>query len=128
MFPADLYDYPDGHVGRKRYVSVRGHVRSIPVFKTYRGADGYNYVHPDYGGSFECSGPASAMVMRDMEPYRSPLDGSMVTSRSHHRDHMRKHNVIEVGNERMPANPNRDRHGPVTGRDIADVIRQLGGQ
>lgn len=40
-------------------------------------------------------------VMVDMEPYRSPIDGSIVSSRKHHRDHMRKHGVIEVGNEKL---------------------------
>lgn len=124
-FPDDLYDYPDGHVGRKCYVSVRGHLRSVPLFKTYKGTDGYNRIHPDYGGEYEC-GDLSAYVMRDMEPYKSPIDGSMVTSRSMHRDHMRKHDVIEVGNERLPSR-SRDVHAPLSGRDIAYAIKQLGG-
>jgi hypothetical protein len=40
-------------------------------------------------------------VQADIEPYQSMADGSMITSRSKHRDHLRKHNCVEVGNERM---------------------------
>lgn len=126
-YPDDLYDFPSDYVGRKCYVSVRGHLRSIPKYKTYRAADGYNRLHPDFGGTFECVNAGSPMIMRDMEPVASTLEpGVMVTSRSQHRELMRKHNVIEVGNERLPSRP-RDVHGPVTGRDIANAIKQLGG-
>ena len=41
-------------------------------------------------------------VMGDMAPYKSPLDGKMITSRSQHRAHLREHGVVEVGNEKMP--------------------------
>lgn len=123
----DLYEYPEDYVGRKSYVSVRGHTKSIPKFKTYRGSDGYNHLLPEYGGS-EYYGDTSAYIMPDKSPYVSPMDGSYITSRSHHREHMRKHNVIEAGDMPMPTHQrNRDSHGPVTGRDIADAIRQLGG-
>lgn len=44
------------------------------------------------------SGP---MVMNDIQPYQSMIDGSMITSRSTHRDHLREHGCIEVGNEQM---------------------------
>lgn len=43
----------------------------------------------------------SPMVMPDIQPYKSMIDGSMITSRSVHRDHLRQHNCIEVGNEKM---------------------------
>ena len=41
------------------------------------------------------------MVMPDIAPYKSMIDGSMITSRSVHRDHLRQHGCIEVGNEKM---------------------------
>lgn len=44
---------------------------------------------------------AGYFVMEDMKPYKSPIDGEIISSRSHHRAHMRKHGVIEVGNERL---------------------------
>jgi hypothetical protein len=49
----------------------------------------------------------SAMVMPDIQPYRSVIDGSLITSRSRHREHLRAHGCIEVGNER-PQPPKRE--------------------
>ena len=43
----------------------------------------------------------SPMVMPDIAPYKSMIDGSMITSRSTHREHLRQHNCFEVGNEKM---------------------------
>lgn len=123
-----LYDYPTDHVGKRTYVSVRGHTRSVPKFKTYKGTDGFNYLLPEYGGTWDGLGSDAAYLMPDKQPYVSPLDGSLITSRSHHREHMLRHGVIEAGDMPMPtAQRNRDVHAPVTGRDIADAIKQLGG-
>jgi hypothetical protein len=33
------------------------------------------------------------------------IDGSMIMSRSVHRDHLRQHGCIEVGNEKMESRP-----------------------
>lgn len=41
----------------------------------------------------------SHQVMGDIKPYRSMIDGSVITSRSHHREHLRMHGCIEVGND-----------------------------
>lgn len=43
----------------------------------------------------------SAMIMRDIDPYKSMITGEMISSRSRHREHLRDHNCIEVGNEKM---------------------------
>lgn len=39
------------------------------------------------------------MIMGDIQPYQSMIDGQMITSRSQHRNHLRQHGMIEVGNE-----------------------------
>jgi hypothetical protein len=52
-------------------------------------------------GSKEHYDSLSPMVMPDIQPYKSMIDGSMITSRSIHRDHLRQHNCFEVGNEKM---------------------------
>lgn len=39
------------------------------------------------------------MIMSDIQPYRSMIDGRMITSRSEHRRHLRDHGCIEIGNE-----------------------------
>lgn len=38
-------------------------------------------------------------IMPDIKPYRSMIDGSMITSRSRHREHLRQHGCVEVGND-----------------------------
>lgn len=43
--------------------------------------------------------PQAAMVMNDIKPYQSMITGEWITSRSQHRDHLKAHKVIEVGNE-----------------------------
>ena len=39
------------------------------------------------------------LVMGDIAPYRSMIDGTWITSRSQHREHLRTHGCFEVGNE-----------------------------
>lgn len=38
-------------------------------------------------------------VMNDIQPYQSMIDGQWISSRSHHKAHLKAHNCIEVGNE-----------------------------
>ena len=63
-------------------------------------------------------------IIPDIEPYESMVDGSRITSRSHHREHLRDHGYEEVGNERMPEReaPKMEDAGP----DIAQVMREKG--
>lgn len=42
---------------------------------------------------------AAPMVMGDIQPYQSMATGEMITSRSRHREHLKQHGLIEVGNE-----------------------------
>lgn len=44
-------------------------------------------------------------VVDDIQPYRSMCDGSMITSRSQHRAHLKAHGVIEMGNEKVKPPP-----------------------
>ena len=43
--------------------------------------------------------PRGPLVIKDIKPYKSMIDGSEITSRSRHREHLRDHNFIEIGNE-----------------------------
>jgi len=43
--------------------------------------------------------PSGPMIMGDIQPYKSMVDGTIITSRSKHRAHLREHNCTEVGNE-----------------------------
>ena len=42
-----------------------------------------------------------ALIQPDIEPYRSVLTGEMITSRSHHREHLKQHGAEETG-DNMP--------------------------
>lgn len=39
------------------------------------------------------------LVMGDIQPYKSMIDGSWITSRSQHREHLKAHGCQEIGNE-----------------------------
>lgn len=56
-------------------------------------------------GTEPMSEPVGPMVMPDIKPYQSMIDGSLITSRSRHREHLRDHNCIEVGNDSSVLNP-----------------------
>ena len=38
-------------------------------------------------------------VMGDIQPYQSMVTGEIITSRSRHREHLKQHRMIEVGND-----------------------------
>lgn len=38
-------------------------------------------------------------LIADIKPYKSMITGEMITSRSHHREHLKRHNCFEIGNE-----------------------------
>lgn len=42
------------------------------------------------------------MIMGDIEPYRNVVDGKMITSRSQHREFLKRNGLQEVGNEKTP--------------------------
>ncbi len=50
----------------------------------------------EYLENMEALGP---MVIPDIQPYQSMATGEMITSRSRHREHLRQHGLVEVGNE-----------------------------
>lgn len=43
--------------------------------------------------------PVSYHVMPDITPYVSMIDGSVINSRSRHREHLKAHGCEEVGND-----------------------------
>lgn len=61
-------------------------------------------------------------VMKDIEPYQSMITGERITSRSHHREHLRDHECVEVGNDKpviKRAPPKR------SAKEKADSIAQI---
>ena len=59
--------------------------------------------------------PRSAYIVGDIDPYRSMATGEIVGGRRQHREHLREHRLIEVGNEIKahlnPGRPQVDREG-----------------
>lgn len=65
----------------------------------------------DYQATPECCGQpmrrvfCPPMVHGDIQPYLSMIDGRVINSRSEHRAHLKQHNCIEIGNERVTPKP-----------------------
>jgi hypothetical protein len=80
------------------------------------------------GEFYESAQPAGPYVVGDIQPYRSMQTGEMITSRSHHRAHLKQHGLVEIGNEIKAAmtkqKPKDDREG--RRRAIADVLNAKG--
>ena len=87
-----------------------------------RQGDNWVLVPKDQVAPREPSGP---YIMPDLEPYQSPIDKSVITSRSHHRAHMKAHDVIEVGNERMKTH-RKELSRSERREDIARTLYQMG--
>jgi hypothetical protein len=47
------------------------------------------------------------MVIDDISPYRSQVTGEMITSRSQHREHLRAHDCVEIGDQMHHLQPKR---------------------
>jgi hypothetical protein len=68
--------------------------------------------------------PVAPMIRSDISPYRSVKTGEMITGRAQHREHLQRHGMIEVGNERAPFF-NRPAAGPPPGDIASDIKQQL---
>jgi hypothetical protein len=67
-------------------------------------------------------------VIRDIAPYRSMIDGSVIDGRKRHRDHLKAHGCIEIGNDtshinkaRVPSKPAGPSRKESLHRMLADV-------
>ena len=71
---------------RTRYIQIDGVLVEVPK---------------DYTPEPRCD----IHIMKDISPYRSMIDGSIISSRSRHREHLRDHGCIEIGNDSSIKNP-----------------------
>ena len=61
-------------------------------------------------------------VMGDLkEDFRSPVDGSMITSRADWRAHNRRNDVVDVGDDSSVMNPKRKVHQPNEAEIVNDI-------
>ena len=73
---------------------------------------------------FAVAEPVAPMIMRDIDPYQSIVTGETISSRSTHRDHLRSHGLVEVGNESVASSGKRPAPPPA-GRDVKQAIDAL---
>lgn len=67
------------------------------------------------------------MVMSPFQEYKSVIDGTMITDRAQHRNHLKEHKCIELGNEWDAASKMPDFVEPKgVEDDVAQAIRQVG--
>lgn len=52
------------------------------------------------------------LIMHDIKPYKSMIDGTEITSRSRHREHLRDHGCVEVGNDSSLTRPRQPLQSP----------------
>jgi len=81
---------------------------------------------PDHCGQKMSRKVCAPMVIADIQPYQSMATGEMITSRSHHRDHLKQHGLIELGNEKIPEQKPKTVDRESVKRDIADVMNGMG--
>lgn len=63
---------------------------------------------------YQPKAPSAPFVMGELAPYRSMVTGEMIDGRRQHREHLRQHHVIEVGNEKITPR----REIPISREDI----------
>ena len=66
-------------------------------------------------------------VMRDLEPFVSPIDGSVIGSRTDRKAHNKRHKVIDVGNDPAVLRPKPPYEPKGIGDDIKRAIEIHGG-
>lgn len=122
MTDIDVKEYPEGYKGRRAYVFITG-VGLVAACYTCSNGAGRAQVAPEYGGPpVECKRTPAPQVMRDMGEYRSPVDGAYISSRSQHRDHVRAHDLVEVGTERVGSLDKPQDSGSPIGQDIKQAL------
>ncbi len=56
---------------------------------------------PECCGTLMVRKMCALMVQSDITPYKSQVTGEMITTRRKHREHLKDHKLIEVGNEKV---------------------------
>lgn len=71
---------------------------------------------------YERPGPAGPMIMGDIQPYQSMATGEMIMGRRQHREHLKQHRLVEIGNEKpaqRSAGPD-----PSIRKTLVDAVRR----
>lgn len=84
------------------------------------------FLHDMYGARGRVLGEQlSATIVGDKQGYVSPMDRTVVEGRTAHREHMRKHGVLEAGDMKMGEFSGRERSAmPSVAGDIKRAIQE----
>lgn len=75
--------------------------------------------------------PQAPLIMSDMEPFISPVDGTYIGGREQRREYMKRNNLVEVGNDSSLRNPKKreleytKKETEQLNQDIADAYDQV---
>ena len=58
----------------------------------------------------------------DIQPYQSMATGEMIGGRSQHREHLKKHNLTEIGNETKYLKPKEYKPDPSIREEVARAV------
>jgi hypothetical protein len=64
-------------------------------------------------------------LLTDIEPYRSMRTGELITGRAQHREHLRRYDLTEVGNEASTIMAPRQPVEPAPGEIAQEIKREL---
>lgn len=83
-----------------------------------------SYIHDLYKGATPPERKAP-FYFGDKPAYKSPMDRTVVDGRTAHREHMKKHNVVEAGDVKMGDNSTDRAPMGSVGADIRRAIQEL---
>ena len=73
---------------------------------------------------YQSRSPVGPLIMPDIQPYQSMVTGEMIGGRRQHREHLKQHRLIEVGNEKpVQRRPEPDR---TIRNHIIEAVRRHG--
>lgn len=62
------------------------------------------------------------LISTDYQPYRSMVTGEVIQGRAQHREHMKKHGLVEIGNETKYLKPKEKTPDPRLKETLARVV------
>jgi len=66
-----------------------------------------------------------SMVIGDIEPYQSMVDGSMIMGRAEHKAHLKQHRLIEVGDQQHHLKPYGNYKPQGVKRDLVESMQRV---
>lgn len=62
------------------------------------------------------------LIATDIAPYKSMVNGEIIEGRKQHKEHLRRHNLVEIGNETKHLKPRENKPDPRLKETIARAV------